>query len=70
MTFTILQPKKLHLEEASKMQYLGLMNTYSMYEKVNYQFLHLTVQEFLAAWWIARNSIGEEVFENIIIMVI
>ena len=64
MTFTILQPKKLHLEEASKMQYLGLMNTYSMYEKVNYQFLHLTVQEFLAAWWIARNDIEEEAFKN------
>ena len=64
MTFTILQPQKLHLEEAAKMQYLGLMNTYSMYEKVNYQFLHLTVQEFLAAWWIARNNIEEEVFKN------
>ena len=46
------------------MQYLGLMTTYSMYEKLNYQFLHLTVQEFLAAWWIARNSIEEEVFKN------
>ena len=64
MTFTILQPQKLNLEEAAKMQYLGLMTTYSMYYKVNYQFLHLTVQEFLAAWWIARNSIGEEVFKN------
>ena len=64
MTFTILQPQKLHLEEASKMQYLGLMNTYSMYEKLNYQFLHLTVQEFLAAWWIARNNIEEEAFKN------
>ena len=64
MTFTILQPQKLHLEEAAKMQYLGLMTTYSMYEKVNYQFLHLTVQEFLAAWWIARKKIGEEVFKK------
>ena len=64
MTFTILQPQKLHLEEAAKMQYLGLMNTYSMFEKENYQFLHLTVQEFLAAWWIARKNIGEEVFKN------
>ena len=64
MTFSILQPQKLHLEEAAKMQYLGLMTTYSMYEKVNYQFLHLTVQEFLAAWWIAKKSIEEEVFKN------
>ena len=64
MTFTILQPQKLHLEEASNMQYLGLMTTYSMFDKLNYQFLHLTVQEFLAAWWIARNSWEVEVFKN------
>ena len=30
--------------------------------EVRYQFLHLSIQEFLAAWWIAKYEKTEEVF--------
>ena len=33
-----------------------------MYDEESYQFLHLSIQEFLAAWWIAKYVKTEEVF--------
>ena len=64
MTFTILQLEQLHLKEAVNKKYLGLMTTHSVYDKVSHQFIHLTIQEFLAAMWIAENNKGEEVFKK------
>ena len=34
--------------------YLGLMTTFNVFDEEIYQFIHLTIQEFLAAWWIAN----------------
>uniref|UniRef100_A0A1X7T4M2 C-terminal of Roc (COR) domain-containing protein n=1 Tax=Amphimedon queenslandica TaxID=400682 RepID=A0A1X7T4M2_AMPQE len=62
MTFSLHQLESL--SEAVKEDYLGLM-TYMEYSKKNYQFLHLSIQEFLAAWWIAKHEKKtEEVFKD------
>uniref|UniRef100_A0A1X7TJQ9 NACHT domain-containing protein n=1 Tax=Amphimedon queenslandica TaxID=400682 RepID=A0A1X7TJQ9_AMPQE len=51
--------------EAVKEDYLGLMTTFIEYGEKKYQFLHLTIQEFLAAWWIAKHDKKtEEVFKD------
>uniref|UniRef100_A0A1X7URN8 Uncharacterized protein n=1 Tax=Amphimedon queenslandica TaxID=400682 RepID=A0A1X7URN8_AMPQE len=53
------------LSEAVKEDYLGLMTTFTEYSKKEYQFLHLSIQEFLAAWWIAKHEKKtEEVFKD------
>uniref|UniRef100_A0A1X7TA44 NACHT domain-containing protein n=1 Tax=Amphimedon queenslandica TaxID=400682 RepID=A0A1X7TA44_AMPQE len=53
------------LSEAAKEDYLGLMKTFTEYDEEKYQFLHLSIQEFLAAWWIAKyEEKTEEVFKN------
>uniref|UniRef100_A0A1X7TAU3 NACHT domain-containing protein n=1 Tax=Amphimedon queenslandica TaxID=400682 RepID=A0A1X7TAU3_AMPQE len=53
------------LSEAVKEDYLGLMTTFTEYDEEKYQFLHLSIQEFLAAWWIAKHKEKtEEVFKN------
>ena len=61
MTFSSIQ---LHqsLDQSEKESYLGLMTSFAMYDEESYQFLHLSVQEFLAAWWIAKYEKTEEVF--------
>ena len=61
MTFSLVQ---LHqsLDQSVKEDYLGLMTSFAMYDEENYQFLHLSIQEFLAAWWIAKYEKTEEVF--------
>ena len=61
MTFSSFQ---LHqsLDQSVKEDYLGLMTTFTMYDEESYQFLHLSIQEFLAAWWIAKYEKTEEVF--------
>ena len=41
------------LSEAAKEDYLGLMTSFEDYEEW-YQFIHLTIQEFLAACWIVK----------------
>uniref|UniRef100_A0A1X7V9L1 NACHT domain-containing protein n=1 Tax=Amphimedon queenslandica TaxID=400682 RepID=A0A1X7V9L1_AMPQE len=52
------------LSEAFKEDYLGLMTTFTEYDEKKYQFLHLSIQEFLAAWWIAKHEKKtEEVFK-------
>ena len=53
------------LSEAVKEDYLGLMTRFTEYDEEKYQFLHLSIQEFLAAWWIAKHEEKtEEVFKN------
>uniref|UniRef100_A0A1X7UEA8 Uncharacterized protein n=1 Tax=Amphimedon queenslandica TaxID=400682 RepID=A0A1X7UEA8_AMPQE len=52
------------LSEAVKEEYFGLMTTFTEYDEKKYQFLHLSIQEFLAAWWIAKHEKKtEEVFK-------
>ena len=63
MTFTTSQLES-GLEDAIKRKYLGLMTSFTVSDIKNHQFLHLTIQEFLAAMWIADNNIGEEVFKK------
>uniref|UniRef100_A0A1X7TTX9 NACHT domain-containing protein n=1 Tax=Amphimedon queenslandica TaxID=400682 RepID=A0A1X7TTX9_AMPQE len=63
MTFSSHQVKSL--SEAIKEDYLGLMTTFLEYDEKKYQFLHLSIQEFLAAWWIAKHEKKtEEVFKD------
>uniref|UniRef100_A0A1X7TGK4 NACHT domain-containing protein n=2 Tax=Amphimedon queenslandica TaxID=400682 RepID=A0A1X7TGK4_AMPQE len=63
MTFSSHQLQSL--SEAVKEDYLGLMTTFPEYDEENYQFLHLSIQEFLAAWWIAKHEKKtEEVFKD------
>ena len=53
------------LSEAVKEDYLGLMTTFTEYDEKKYQFLHLSIQEFLAAWWISKHEKKtEEVFKD------
>ena len=63
MTFSLHQLQSL--SEAVKEEYLGLMTTFIEYDEEKYQFLHLSIQEFLAAWWIAKHEEKtEEVFKD------
>ena len=63
MTFSSHQLQSL--SEAVKEEYLGLMTTFMDYDEEKYQFLHLSIQEFLAAWWIAKHEKKtEELFKD------
>uniref|UniRef100_A0A1X7SQP7 Uncharacterized protein n=1 Tax=Amphimedon queenslandica TaxID=400682 RepID=A0A1X7SQP7_AMPQE len=63
MTFSSHQLQSL--SEAVKEDYLGLVTTFTEYDEEKYQFLHLSIQEFLAAWWIAKHEKKrEEVFKD------
>uniref|UniRef100_A0A1X7T6C3 NACHT domain-containing protein n=1 Tax=Amphimedon queenslandica TaxID=400682 RepID=A0A1X7T6C3_AMPQE len=63
MTFTAHQLQSL--SEEVKEHYLGLITTFIEYDEKKYQFLHLSIQEFLAGWWIAKHEKNtEEVFNN------
>uniref|UniRef100_A0A1X7SVW0 Uncharacterized protein n=1 Tax=Amphimedon queenslandica TaxID=400682 RepID=A0A1X7SVW0_AMPQE len=63
MTFSSHQLQSL--SEAVKEDYLGLMTTFTEYDEEKYQFLHLSIQEFLAAWWITKHEKKtEEVFKD------
>ena len=65
MTFSSHQLHQLSLSEAVKEDYLGLMTSFTEYDEKKYQFLHLSIQEFLAAWWIAKHEEKtEEVFKT------
>ena len=64
-TFSSHQLHQLSLSEAVKEDYLGLMTAFTEYDEEKYQFLHLSIQEFLAAWWIAKHKEKtEEVFKT------
>ena len=63
MTFSSVQLQSL--SKAVKEDYLGLMTTFTDYDEEKYQFLHLSIQEFLAAWWIDKHEKKrEEVFKD------
>ena len=61
MTFSSIQLCN-SLGQSVKEGYLGLMTTFIVGIEERYQFLHLSIQEFLAAWWIAKYEKTEEVF--------
>ena len=63
MTFSLLQVQQ-SLNESVKADYLGLVTTFTVYGENSYQFLHLSIQEFLAAWWIAMYEKTEKVFND------
>ena len=44
----------LQLSHSLKCEHFGLMNCYKIADTSKHQFLHLTIQEFLAAWWITH----------------
>ena len=45
--------------------YLGLITTFMEYDEKKHQFIHLSIQEFLAAWWIAKHEEKtEDVFKK------
>ena len=65
MTFSSHELHRLSLSEAVKEDYLGLMTRFTKYNEERYWFLHLSIQEFLAAWWIAKyEEKTEEVFKT------
>uniref|UniRef100_A0A1X7TGA2 NACHT domain-containing protein n=1 Tax=Amphimedon queenslandica TaxID=400682 RepID=A0A1X7TGA2_AMPQE len=64
-TMTFSSHEVQSLSEAVKEDYLGLMTTFMEYDEEKYQFLHLSIQEFLSAWWIAKHEEKtEEVFKD------
>ena len=46
----------LKLSHSFKCKHFGLMNCYKIADTTKHQFLHLTIQEFLAAWWITHHD--------------
>ena len=65
MTFSLAQldEQSLVIPEAVNANYLGLMTKFTEFDEEKYQFLHLSIQEFLAAWWIAKHEKKtEEIF--------
>ena len=52
------------LDNAKKENFLGMMTTIIDFDEEWYQFIHLSIQEFLAAWWIAKYEKTEEIFRN------
>ena len=68
MTFALPELQE-SIDISSTQGHLGLMTTVCVYTQELYQFLHLTIQEFLAAWWLANGSdkyvkVFDEHFEN------
>ena len=64
MTFSLFQVQQFLNESVVKADYLGLMTIFTVYGEKSYQFLHLSIQEFLAAWWIAMYEKTEKVFND------
>ena len=64
MTFSLFQVQQSLNESVVKADYLGLMTTFTVYGEKNYQFFHLSIQEFLAAWWITKYEKTEKVFND------
>ena len=54
----------LKLSYSLKCEHFGLMNCYKMADTTKHQFLHLTIQEFLAAWWITRHGDQKMMFRE------
>ena len=60
MTFTSSQFQQSSTNE----DFLGLITTFIDYDEKTHQFLHLTIQEFLAAWWISKHEETEKKFKD------
>ena len=60
MTFTSSQFQQSSTNE----DFLGLITTFIDYDEKTHQFLHLTIQEFLAAWWISKHEETEQKFND------
>ena len=54
----------LKLSYSMKCKHFGLMNCYKIADTTKYQFLHLTIQEFLAAWWITHHDDQKVLFRE------
>ena len=52
------------LQSISRDCFLGLMTSFIEYDEEKHQFLHLSIQEFLAAWWIVKQEDAESVFKD------
>ena len=61
MTFS---SQQLQDQSLSEVNCFGLMTTFTKYDEKMHQFLHLSVQEFLAAWWITNRENTKEIFEK------
>ena len=61
MSFSKFDVKK-HLDQSEDDNYFGLMAAFTYGSNTSYQFLHLSIQEFLAAWWIAKYEKTEVLF--------
>ena len=54
----------LKLSHSLKCEHFGLMDCYKIADTTKHQFLHLTIQEFLAAWWITHHDDQKMVFRE------
>ena len=54
----------LKLSYSLKCEHFGLMNCYKIADTTKHQFLHLTIQEFLAAWWITHHEDQKVLFRE------
>ena len=64
MTFSLHQ-LDLSVAEAAKEDYLGLLTKFEEFGEKKHQFIHLSIQEFLAAWWISKHdSTTEKIFKD------
>ena len=64
MTFSSFQVQQSLNESVVEADYLGLLTTFTVFGEKCYQFLHLSIQEFLAAWWITKCEKTEKVFDD------
>ena len=64
MTFSLFQVQQSLNESVVKADFLGLLTTFTVCGEKSYQFLHLSIQEFLAAWWITKYEKTEKVFND------
>ena len=63
MTFSLHQ-LDLSVVEAAKENYLGLLTKFEEFGEEKHQFIHLSIQEFLAAWWISKHDKTEKIFND------
>ena len=54
----------LKLSHSLKCEHFGLMNCYKIADTTKHQFLHLTIQEFLAAMWITHHDDQKMLFRE------
>ena len=54
----------LKLSHSLKWEHFGLMNCYKIADTTKHQFLHLTIQEFLAAWRITHHDDQKVLFRE------